>query len=136
MRYKQLRNYANRRNTFSTHVRRVRHLRDRLNPLEKYDDEASQLRFRLRKDSVSDLIKIFDGDTVLIALRCYTTGNFQMVIGHLFGVSVFAACRVIHKVSRARRSKNDNSCQSQGNWLMSRESFMMLGTWRIPSSLL
>ena len=57
MRYKQLRNYANRRNT---HVRRVWHFR--LNPLEEYDDEAFRLRFRLRKDSVSDLVKILAKD--------------------------------------------------------------------------
>jgi len=60
IRYKQLlRNYANRRNIL---VRRVRHLRDRFNPFEEYDDEASRFRFRLRKDSVSDLIKILDKD--------------------------------------------------------------------------
>ena len=50
MRYKQLRDYANRHNV---HVRRVRHLRDRFNPLEEYDDEDFRLRFRLRKDSVT-----------------------------------------------------------------------------------
>ena len=38
---------------------------------------------------------------VLIALRFYATGIFQKVIGDLFGVSAFAACTVIHKVSRA-----------------------------------
>ena len=38
---------------------------------------------------------------VLIALRLYATGTFQKVIDDLFGVSVFAACKVIHKVSRA-----------------------------------
>ena len=96
MRYKQLRNYANRRNT---HVRRVRHLRDRFNPLEEYDDEAFRLRFRLRKDSVSDLVKILAKDLehqtrrglpltpvqqVQIALRFYATGSFQRVIGDLF----------------------------------------------------
>ena len=114
MRYKQLRNYANRRNT---DVRRVRHLRDRFNPLEEYDDEAFRLRFRLRKDSVSNLVRIhlekdLEHQTrrglpltpmqqVLIALRFYATGTFQRVISDLFGVSVFAACRVIHKVSSA-----------------------------------
>ena len=41
MRYKQLRDYANRHNA---HVRRVRHLRDRFNPLEEYDDEDFRLR--------------------------------------------------------------------------------------------
>ena len=111
MRYKQLRDYANRHNV---HVRRVRHLRDRFNPLEEYDDEDFRLRFRLRKDSVSDLAKILDKDLqhqtrrglpltpmqqVLIALRFYATGTFQRVIGDLFGVSVFAAGKVIHKAS-------------------------------------
>jgi len=38
---------------------------------------------------------------VLISLRFYATGTFRRVIGDLFGVSVFAACTVIHKVSRA-----------------------------------
>jgi len=39
---------------------------------------------------------------VLSALRFNVTGTFQRAIGHLFGVSVFAACTVIHKVSRAK----------------------------------
>ena len=42
---------------------------------------------------------------VLIALRFYATGTFQRVIGDLFGVSVFAACRVIHKVSRKQKQQ-------------------------------
>ena len=67
---------------------------------------------------VSDLVKILDKDfqhqtrrglpltpmqQVLIALRFYATGTFQRVIGDLLfiGVSVFAACTVIYKVSRA-----------------------------------
>lgn len=127
MRYKQLRNYANRRNT---HVRRVRHLRDRFNPLEEYDDEAFRLRFRLRKDSVSDLVKILAKDLehqtrrglpltpmqqVLIALRFYATGTFQRVTGDLFGVSVFAACRVIHKVSRAIAKQKRQFLSIPGN---------------------
>ena len=145
MRYKQLRNYANRRNI---HVRRVRYLRDRFNPLEEYDDEAFRLRFRLRKDSVSDLVTILEKDLehqtrrglpltpmqqVLIALRFYATGTFQRVIGDLFGVSVFAACRVIHKVSirGLLRIKNGNSCHSLRTWLISRESSMMLGTFQV-----
>ena len=92
LRYRQLRNYANRRNKRG---RQIWHLRDRFNPLEGYDDEGSRLqwlRFRLRKDSVSDLVKILDKDLqhetrtgvpltpmqqVLIALRFYATGTFQ-----------------------------------------------------------
>ena len=108
LRCRQLRNYANRCNV---HVRQIRHLRDRLNPNEDF-----RLRFRLTKDSVSDLVKILDKDLqhqtrrglpltpmqqVLIALKFYATGTFQRVIGNLSSVSVFAACTVIHKVSRA-----------------------------------
>ena len=86
LRYRQLRNYANRRNV---HVRKIRHLRDRLNPLEEYDDDEDfRLRFCLTKDSVSKLVKILDKDLehqtriglpltpmqqVLIALRFYAT---------------------------------------------------------------
>jgi len=49
LRYRQLRNYAHRRNI---HVRTIWHTRDRFNPLEEYDHEDFRLRFRLRKDSV------------------------------------------------------------------------------------
>ena len=38
---------------------------------------------------------------MLIALRFYATGTFQRVISDLFGVSVYAACTVIHKVLSA-----------------------------------
>ena len=108
LRYRQLSNYANRRNI---HVRQIRPLRDRLNPLEEYDGEDFRLRFRLTKDSVSDLVKSLHKDPqhqtrrglpltpmqqVLIALRFHATGTFQRVIGDLF-----AERTVIHKVSRA-----------------------------------
>ena len=136
---KRLRNYANRRNT---HVRRVRHLRDRFNPLEEYDDEAFRLRFRLRKDSVSDLVKILAKDLehqtrrgllltpmqqVLIALRFYATGTFQRVIGDLFGVSVFAACRVIHKVSRAIAKQKRQFLSIPGNLADVKRKFYDVG---------
>ena len=90
------------------HVRQIRRDRERLNSQEEYDDKDW--------DSVSDLIKILEKDhqyktrrgllltlmqQVLVALRFYATGTFQKVTGDLFGVSVFAACTVIHKVSRA-----------------------------------
>ena len=109
-RYRQLRNHANRRNIC------IRHLRDRFNPLEEYHNEDFRLRFRLRKDSVIDLVKNLEKDLqhqtrrrlpltpmqqVLIALRFYATETFQRVIGDLFGVSAFAACTAIHKVSKA-----------------------------------
>ena len=95
------------------HVRQIRRDRERLNSQEEYDDKDW--------DSVSDLIKILEKDhqyktrrgllltlmqQVLVALRFYATGTFQKVTGDLFGVSVFAACIVIHKVSRAIAKQN------------------------------
>ena len=88
LRYRQLRNYANRRNI---PVRQIRHVKGRFNSLEEYDDEERRLRFRLRERSVNDLIKVLDKDLphqtrrrlpltlmlqVLIALRFYATGTF------------------------------------------------------------
>ena len=114
LRYRQLRNYANR---LDIHVRQIRHLRDRLNPLEEYDEEDFRLRFRLTKDSVSDLVKILNKDLqhqtsrglpltlmqqVLIAFEILCDSNFpEGYWRFIWCFSVFAACTVIHKVSRA-----------------------------------
>ena len=59
LRYRLLRNLTNRR---TIHVKHIRQLRDRFNPLEEYDDEDYRLRFRFRKDSVSDFVKSLDKD--------------------------------------------------------------------------
>ncbi|CAH3196794.1 unnamed protein product, partial [Porites evermanni] len=108
--YRQFRNYTNQQNV------RIRHLRDRFSPLEEYHNEDFCLHFHLQRDSVIDLVKILEKDLqhqtrrglpltpmqqVLIALRFYATGTFQRVIGDLFGVSAFAACTAVDKVSRA-----------------------------------
>ena len=101
----------------NVHVRRVRHLRDRFNPLEEYDDEDFRLRFVLGRTrtvtSQKFWIKIFNikqeevsaaytnaASANCFKILCDRLGTFQRVIGDLFGVSVFAACKVIRKVSR------------------------------------
>ncbi|CAH3158070.1 unnamed protein product, partial [Pocillopora meandrina] len=109
---------------------------------EEYDDEAFRLRFRLRKESVSDLVKILAKDLehqtrrglpltpmqqVLIALRFYATGTFQRGIGDLFGVSVFAACRVIHKVSRAIAKQKRQFLSIPGNLADVKRKFYDVG---------
>ena len=111
LRYRRLQQWVNNRP-----VRRIRHLRDRLNPLEEYDDANFRLRFRLRKDSVITLTAILKNDLehqtrrglpltpmqqVLLTLRFYATASFHQVIGDLFGVTNYAVCKVIHRVSRA-----------------------------------
>ena len=113
------------------HVRRIRRLRDRFNPLEEYDNEAFRLRFRLRKDSVSDLVKILDKDLqhqtrrglpltpmqqVLIALRFYATGTFQRAIYLVFLYLLHAQSST--RFQELSRNRNDNSCHSQRTWLI------------------
>ena len=38
---------------------------------------------------------------LLITLRFYATGSFQIVVGDLFDVSKATVCRTVHKVTRA-----------------------------------
>ena len=94
------------------HVQQIPHHRDRFYPLEEYDDEDFRLRFRLRKDSVMDLLKMLNKDLPArslvcrlhrcfvnfhIALRFYTTGvNFRA--GYRRFIWCFCIC-CIHKVS-------------------------------------
>ena len=100
----------------------------------------------LGKVLISGLIKSLDKDLqhqtrrglpltpmqqVLIALRVYATGTFQRVIGNLFGVFVFVACTVIYKVSRAIAKQKRQFLSSRRTWLISRESFMLLGTFQV-----
>ncbi|RMX52253.1 hypothetical protein pdam_00007931 [Pocillopora damicornis] len=94
------------------------------------------------RDSVGDLVKILAKDLehqtrrgllltpmqqVLIALRFYATGTFQRVIGNLFGVSVFAACRVIHKVSRAIAKQKRQFLSIPGNLADVKRKFYDVG---------
>ena len=146
LRYRQLRNYANRRNI------RIRPLRDRFNPLEEYHYEDFPLRFRLRKDSVIDLVKILEPkdlqhqtrrglpltpmQQMLIALRFYVTGTFPRVIGDLFGVSTFAACTTIHKVSKAIAKQRAQFLSFPENLADTKRKFYDVGhfpVWSGPS---
>ncbi|XP_028042730.1 uncharacterized protein LOC114252454, partial [Bombyx mandarina] len=73
-----------------------RYLRDADNPLEVYDDDEFRKHYRLSKDSVVHiLLPLLTNNSnendrglpltpilqVLIALRFYATGNFQIVCG-------------------------------------------------------
>ena len=122
------------------HIRQIWHLRDRFSPSEECDDEDFRFCFGLRKYSVIDLVKILDKDLqrqtrrglpltqmqqVLIALTFYATGTFQRVIDHLFGVSVFAACALTHKVSRA-------IAKQKGQLLSFPENHPLLAGYRDP----
>ena len=60
---------------------------------------------------------------VLIAFRFHATGAFERVIGVLFGVSVFAACKVIHKVLKGYHETKRKFLLFHGNLADTRRKF-------------
>jgi len=80
------------------------------------NDFEFEMRFRLPRDMVEELVEkirprielsnyrnnpISPKLQVLIALRFYATGTFQIVLGDLFGVSQKSVSRIIWRVSSA-----------------------------------
>lgn len=95
---------------------RKRTIKDRSNPIEEYDDIQFFRRFRFSRESVFMILEeVKDKLTfqslrnsavppllqLLIALRFYATGSFQMTDGDLFGVHQSTAGRIVHRVSTA-----------------------------------
>lgn len=93
---------------------RPRVFRDRSNPFDMYDERDFKLRFRLGKDTVMDILREIGPQLehvthrnmaisammqVLITLRFFATGAFQMVIGDLFNVHKSTICRVLKRVT-------------------------------------
>lgn len=91
-------------------------VRTRENCFSKYDDEEFERRFRLPKFMVMELTSKLEADLnfldnrnkpisardqLLIALRYFATGNFQIVTADLFGVSQSSICRIVLRVSKA-----------------------------------
>ena len=92
----------------------TRTIRDRSNPFVELDDAIFQQRFRLTKTSVLMLLNkigvAIEHETnhnhalppmlqLLITLRFYATGTFQIVMGDLVGVHKSTVCRAIKRVS-------------------------------------
>ena len=93
-----------------------RHLRDRQNSFEKFDDGQSIERFWLTKATTLALLAKMEHcleypsdrnqqlppvHQLVIPLRYYATGSFQLVVADLAGVSKSTACHTVHKVSEA-----------------------------------
>ena len=96
-------------------LRRNRVFRDHLNPLDTYDDVQLFERFRFRR---ADLFRIVDevrGDLqfgyrrkgflspelqVLVALRFFASGSFQIVVGDTILTHKSTTSRTIHRVSQ------------------------------------
>lgn len=98
------------------HRRRPRIFRIRGNPFESYNEEEFKSRFRLSKNSVRFVLNLIENrirpltdrnksicamNQLLIALRFYACGSFQIVIGDHFGVTKATVSRIVHKVSDA-----------------------------------
>ncbi|KAM7290344.1 putative nuclease HARBI1 [Ixodes scapularis] len=91
-----------------------RRLRDRLNPLEVFNDREFLARYRFTKATVASLLESLSLEEcasnrglpvppmlqLLIALRFYGAGTFQVVTGDLVAVSQPTVCRVVERVSR------------------------------------
>ncbi|KAH7964579.1 hypothetical protein HPB51_027187 [Rhipicephalus microplus] len=89
-------------------------LRDRLNPMEHFTDSEFLARYRFTKSSVKKLLECLPFEEscsnrghplppvmqLLITLRFYGAGTFQVVMGDLVNVSQPTVSRVIERVSR------------------------------------
>ena len=99
-----------------------RNIRDRLNPMQFYSNSEFLQRYRFTKESVIYLsgrigpaIKHRSERNaavppllqLLVALRFYATGCFQMVDGDLFGVHKSTVCRIVKRVTKAIASLRD-----------------------------
>ena len=96
--------------------RRGRLYRDRVDPLDKYDDLELYQRFRFGRADINNIVAFLREDLefgynrkgslspelqVLIALRFYATGTFQNMIGDTVNVDKSTISRTIHRVTRA-----------------------------------
>lgn len=96
-------------------VRRHAVLRDRLNPLEAFDDVDFFARFRVNKNGfnsilghLSDDLPQFSKNTnnplnpvqqLSVALRFYATGDFQISCGDFQGIDQSTVSRIVHRVT-------------------------------------
>lgn len=102
------------------HVKRNKTFQDRLD-ISYFDDVEFTKRFRFSKNAVMYLESVLKNDLepidfrgyplstvqqIMIALRYYATGSFQIVLGDLAGISQSTAGNVVHRVSKAIARKN------------------------------
>ena len=102
-------------------MRRERIFRDKTNPLEMYDDLELIERFRFDRRTILQINQQLDDDLesstfsnkaitamikVLISLKCFDSGSFQIIIGDTFNVDQSIVSRAVHSVCNAlvRRS--------------------------------
>lgn len=95
-------------------TRRRNLFEDRYNPFDELNDSNFRKRFRLSKDSILNLLEILEPSLapannknnpipaliqILITLRFYATGSFQLSIADYFKVSQPTVSRIVKKVT-------------------------------------
>lgn len=65
------------------HLRREYHIKERLNPFEKYDENEFRRRFRFTKNEVQQLYNSIDGDNTLEPQVIFFRFDFQLY-GEIF----------------------------------------------------
>lgn len=121
-------------------ARRPGLLRDRLNPLESFDEVDFFHRFRVTKegfarilDKVDDLLPIHKKKTnsplnhtqqLSVTLRYFATGDFQISCGDFQGISQPTVCRVVHQVTAAIASMSREIIKFPDDSSKTNNSFM------------
>lgn len=98
-----------------TNVRKDYTIQERLNAMEKYNEEEFRRRFRLTKRAVFFLYDLIGAeleplviregftisgmDKILITLRYYATATFHLVTADFYGVSDASVCNIVRIVS-------------------------------------
>lgn len=123
--------------------RRNRHIRERFNPLEEFDDAELYSRYRFRRNDIVSIVNLLREDLefvdrrrattsaemqVLIALRFYASGNFQNVLGDTVHVHKSTVSRTLHRVSAAlcRRAREFIYFPNQGQANIQKRKFFAM----------
>lgn len=112
-------------------MRRQRVFRDKANPLDWYDDQEFYQRFRFNKDGLIALTRLLENDLkpkrnrpdcfpplwrVMIALRFYASGSYQLIVGDTMGETVERTASQ-SSVSRIINSVSDALCRRSGEFI-------------------
>lgn len=110
-------------------VKRSKRFQERIN-LDYYDDKEVLRRFRFTKNGINYLTTLLNEklsasdnrgypltvtQQILITLRYFATGSFQIVTGDLIGIYQTTAGRIIHKVAKAIASLSTSYIKMPAN---------------------
>jgi len=99
---------------YSTHREKTNYME--MDPMVHYPEEAFKRRYRMSKDSFKQLLVLLERDLthesdrgnpisaekqILVAIRYYATGSFQVVMGDTIGISQSQVSKIVAKVSIA-----------------------------------